>query len=300
MSHAATNWAIKRRGLKPAAKIVLWHLADCHNGHTGQCNPRQALLASMCEMSQSTLNVHLAELEKRGLIKRHRNVDPSTKKRRATHYTLAIDNGDPSEIPNSGNRTWPQDVDHPPQDVAEPTPDSGDGISEKPTPDSGQSQLRNPELYIEPWNRTRNMCVAPTPDSGDRPEFDFGDFVNRFLAKYPRPGDWEATKDALRKAIDDGADPQKLLWAADAYAREQAGNKPAFIAYSENWLRKGRWQALLPKPKVTEAEVAKSIAKTIRSGKRWMVRRVSDARARELVRLGLVTREECESVGLRP
>ena len=64
MSHAATNWAIRQRGLKPAAKIVLWHLADCHNGHTGQCNPRQALLAEMCEMSRSTLNAHLAELEK--------------------------------------------------------------------------------------------------------------------------------------------------------------------------------------------------------------------------------------------
>ena len=296
MSHAATNWAIKQRGLKPAAKIVLWHLADCHNGHTGQCNPRQALLAEMCEMSQSTLNVHLAELEKRGLIKRHRNVDPSTKKRRATHYTLAMDDGETPEIPNSGNRTWPQDVDQPPQDVAEPTPDSGDGISEKPTPDSSQSQLRNPELYKNPGIEP-GICVS---QSATHTDFDFDDFVDRFLAKHPRPGDREATEDALRRALGDGADPELLIRAAEAYGREQAGNKPAFIAYSENWLRRGRWKAHLPKPKATETEVARSIAESIRAGKHWVATHVSDARARELVRLGLVTREQCEAVGLHP
>jgi hypothetical protein len=31
MSHEATNWAIKQRGLKPTTKIVLWHLCDRFN-----------------------------------------------------------------------------------------------------------------------------------------------------------------------------------------------------------------------------------------------------------------------------
>ena len=31
MSHAATNWAIQQRVLKPASKIVLSHLCDRHN-----------------------------------------------------------------------------------------------------------------------------------------------------------------------------------------------------------------------------------------------------------------------------
>ncbi|PKP62913.1 MAG: GntR family transcriptional regulator, partial [Alphaproteobacteria bacterium HGW-Alphaproteobacteria-8] len=35
MSHDATNWAIQRRGLKPATKIVLWHLCDRHNPDFG-------------------------------------------------------------------------------------------------------------------------------------------------------------------------------------------------------------------------------------------------------------------------
>ena len=300
MSHAATNWAIKQRGLKPAAKIVLWHLADCHNGHTGQCNPRQALLAEMCEMGRSTLNRHLDELEKRGLIKRHRDVDPTTKKQRATHYTLAMDHGEIPENPESQNGTRPQDVETSTQDVAEPSPKMGHGNGGDPCPNSAQSRVPKWDSYIEPWNRTRNMCAEPSPDSGHGPEFDFDDFVDRFLAKHPRPGDRDATEDALRKALDDGADPQQLIRAAESYGREQAGNSPAYVAYSENWLRKGRWKAHLPKPKATEAEVARSLAKSIRSGQRWVATHVSDARARELVRLGLVTREECEAVGLSP
>ena len=38
MSHAATNWAIQQRGLKPATKIVLWFLCDRHNPDFG-CFP---------------------------------------------------------------------------------------------------------------------------------------------------------------------------------------------------------------------------------------------------------------------
>ena len=56
MSHDATNWAIKQRGLKPTTKIVLWHLCDRFNPDYG-CFPSQARLAHDCEISRSTLNV---------------------------------------------------------------------------------------------------------------------------------------------------------------------------------------------------------------------------------------------------
>lgn len=294
MSHAATNWAIRQRGLKPAAKIVLWHLADCHNAHTGQCNPRQALLAEMCEMSQSTLNVHLAELEKRGLIKRHRTVDPVTKRRLATHYKLAMDDVSRSEA-NSENRSWTQDVEPTAQSVAEPTPETGDGNKPEPTPDSGQSQLRNPEYKnpgIEP-----GICVSPSATHAD---LDFEGFVDRFLACHPRPGDRDATWEQLRKALDDGADADDLIRAAQAYAREQEGNIPAFVAYSENWLRKGRWKAYANRRKPSTADADQLLAASIRSRRFWVSAHVSDYKARELVAKGLVTREDCEAVGLRP
>ena len=91
MSHRATNWAITQRGIEPAVKIVLWYLADCHNNHTGLCNPSQSRLAEDCEMSRRTVNRHLAKLEELGLIRRNRATNSETMQRQSTEYELALD-----------------------------------------------------------------------------------------------------------------------------------------------------------------------------------------------------------------
>lgn len=68
MSHDATNWAIKQKGLKPATKIVLWHLCDRFHPDHG-CFPSLDTLAEDCEMSRRSVQDHLAELESVGLIR---------------------------------------------------------------------------------------------------------------------------------------------------------------------------------------------------------------------------------------
>ncbi|SLN76315.1 helix-turn-helix domain-containing protein [Roseisalinus antarcticus] len=92
MSHEATNWAIKQRGLKPTAKIVLWHLCDRFNPDYG-CFPSQVRLAHDCEISRATLNRHLEGLEARGLIRRIRVIDPRTGQQRPTRYLLGCEPG---------------------------------------------------------------------------------------------------------------------------------------------------------------------------------------------------------------
>ena len=92
MSHEATNWAIKQRGLKPTTKIVLWHLCDRFNPDYG-CFPSQARLAHDCEISRATLNRHLDGLEARGLIRRIRVIDPKTGQQRPTRYLLGFETG---------------------------------------------------------------------------------------------------------------------------------------------------------------------------------------------------------------
>jgi hypothetical protein len=67
MSHAATNWAIKQRGLKPAAKVVLWHLCDRYHPDHG-CFPSLDTLAADCEMSRRSVQDQLATLEAAGLV----------------------------------------------------------------------------------------------------------------------------------------------------------------------------------------------------------------------------------------
>lgn len=90
MSHAATNWAIQQRGLDPAVKIVLWHLADCHNPAQG-CFPTQNYLAANAELSRASINRHLATLETRGLIARERRYDPVRHRQLETRYYLACE-----------------------------------------------------------------------------------------------------------------------------------------------------------------------------------------------------------------
>ncbi|MBJ6986920.1 helix-turn-helix domain-containing protein [Devosia sp. MC521] len=92
MSHDATNWAVKQKGLRPIAKIVLWHLADCHNPVHG-CYPTQDYLASEAEVSRASVNRILAELEQKGVIRREQQVDKDTRRQLPTRYRLAFEVG---------------------------------------------------------------------------------------------------------------------------------------------------------------------------------------------------------------
>ena len=68
MSHYMTALAMKQQGLKPATKIVLYWLADHHNGTTGLCIPSQKRLAELCEMTDRSVRTHLDTLQTLGLI----------------------------------------------------------------------------------------------------------------------------------------------------------------------------------------------------------------------------------------
>lgn len=92
MSHRATNWAVEQRGIPPIAKVVLWHLADRHNPDNG-CFPDQDTLAKSVEVSRASINRHLTELEKAGLIRREPRIDPITKRQLSTRYRLGFEEG---------------------------------------------------------------------------------------------------------------------------------------------------------------------------------------------------------------
>lgn len=92
MSHAATNWAIQQRGLKPVLKIILWNLCDRYHPDNG-CFPSQERLAIDCEISEATLNRHMKTLERLELISREKRIDPKTKRQKSTRYSLAFESG---------------------------------------------------------------------------------------------------------------------------------------------------------------------------------------------------------------
>lgn len=67
MSHEATNWAIKQRGLKPSAKVVLWHLCDRYHPDHG-CFPSLDTLAEDCELSRRAVQDQIDILVKGGFL----------------------------------------------------------------------------------------------------------------------------------------------------------------------------------------------------------------------------------------
>jgi DNA-binding Lrp family transcriptional regulator len=155
MSHNATNWAIRQKGLKPPTKIVLWHLADCHNP-AGGCFPSQKYLADECEMSRSTVNEHLDKLEKAGLIRRETQVDPRTKQQLPTQYHLALDGI--LFVPETQDVDGEETADA--SAVSEIRTGAVSGKTQKPCPENGHSRVRNPDT---------NLVREPVkePDGGD-------------------------------------------------------------------------------------------------------------------------------------
>lgn len=90
MSHLATNWAVLQRGISPVAKLILWHLADCHHPKHG-CFPHIDTLVTNCEVSRATVLRVLNQLEARGMIVRIKRVHEHTKKQLTNKYILAFE-----------------------------------------------------------------------------------------------------------------------------------------------------------------------------------------------------------------
>ncbi len=131
MSHDATNWAIKQRGIKPALKIVLWHLCDCYNPEYGAF-PSQEYLSENCEVPRSTLNVYLGELERAGLIAREQRREAGSKRQERTRYYF------PFEPAFASKR------------VHNPCPETGHGrrdaessFNGEPSPETAESRVQN-------------------------------------------------------------------------------------------------------------------------------------------------------------
>jgi len=207
MSHAATNWAIQQRGLKPATKIVLWFLCDRHNPDFG-CFPTQARLAEDAEMSISALNDHLATLEDLGLIHRIRTQNPRTHRRQPTRYILGFEARFPQEPPPESGEGFFEIM----EENDDPSPESTDGANSGfpgvPSPDFAQSHLRNPE-----YNLVREPLTKPVKEEEDAQarEIDFDRFFAELLTALvldpngTLPAWWQGwpAKTHVRRWIDD-------------------------------------------------------------------------------------------------
>jgi hypothetical protein len=157
--------------------------------------PVQISAAISCEISRSTLNDHLGQLEAGGLLRRVPRIDPATKRQLPTRYILGfepgftpVDVGPCPEIGRGavGDAKATEYVGGCGQDAlphAVPCPKSGHGIEPEavsefcpePCPENAQSRVRNPDT-----NLVREPLSKPVKEEEDAQARD-ADF-DRFFA----------------------------------------------------------------------------------------------------------------------
>lgn len=221
MSHAATNWAIKQRGLRPAVKLVLWHLADRHNADTGRCDPSQSRLARDCEVSRASLNRHLADLESKGLIQRIQRTDPDTNRQQNTYYVLAFD----TEFHSASEDAEPQDVEEPCLNLRQ-----GAVSQNEPEPclkmDESRVSICDTNPVREPGRRTSNTPLPPK----------FDDAWKIYPRKVGKGAARKAWAGAVRKVS-----AETIFTALQEFTPTTTGAETRFIPHLATWLNQERW-----------------------------------------------------------
>ena len=203
MSHYMTALAMKQQGLKPATKIVLYWLADHHNGETGKCFPSLARLCKVTEMGKTALVGHLDTLEKLGLIERLRKYD-NNGAFKSTDYVLTLK--DDTLVRNTDN----------------------------PCSDSAPPLVRNANTNLV----SNNLGSKPNTSSKDD-EVNY--YFDQLWALYPRKvGKGQARK--AFKAASKKADFYDLLPKLMDYVQTLEGKDKQYIPHLATWLNGERWE----------------------------------------------------------
>lgn len=213
MSHYMTALAMKQQGLKPATKIVLYWLADCHNQETGKCFPSINHLASVCEMSRRSVEGHLIVLEQLGLIKRYNQFRDRGGKT-SNSYVLEL-----LGI-NENNSSTDTDA----QNLRMVCAKSAHGDTQN---------LRMNNLGI---NNLGN--ITNNTSSNDDGYFEY--FFEEVWEAYPRKVGKGAAKKALKAAMKkvDDADLQLRLYNFCAANKDK---EKKYVPHMATWLNQERW-----------------------------------------------------------
>ena len=313
MSHVATTWAIKAvmgRGLLPAQKLLLWHLADRHNPDYG-CFPHVSRLAQDLERSRASVMVDLRTLEAVGLIRREPRKCPKTGRQMTTRYILGFEEG--FEAVKAGPCTG-DDASGDDCEQGGPGPEVGHGDeapkSADPGPVSAQVRVQNPaKVRVQPAGhitckkRTSKLCSSAAADT------QLADAFERFWTAHPRPRNRDGTRRLFEEAVSGGEDAEALIRAAAAYSAEQAGNRPMYVCQSDNWLSLGRWKdhpGAAAAPGVAsedagsrEAEAARFWAGKVKAGAFIPPNAISPRIADRMLGLGLVRDSDLRRAGVR-
>jgi len=213
MSHYMTALAMKQQGLKPATKIVLYWLADHHNGETLKCYPSISRLAKCCEMSEQSVRNQLKELERLGLIQFTPYFCDDGRQTSNNYYLMLKDDGTVGGL---------EKYDRPSRNFR------GEGTKSV----GGRVQNFDPNLGRNNLGRNNN-------NSSSDDEVDY--YFDQLWSLYPRKvGKGQARK--AFKAASKKKDFYDLLPKLMDYVQTLEGKDKQFIPHLATWLNGERWE----------------------------------------------------------
>lgn len=205
MSHYMTALAMKQTNLKPATKIVLYWIADHHNGETGECFPSINRLAQLCEMSRRSVETHILTLEQEGLLERKAQYR-ETGGKTTNSYILDL-SGTPWNSDDTQNLRMG---------------------SEK----SAHGDTQN--------LRMNNLVIN---NLGNKPN-NIDQLFEEFWSYYPRKINKIAAKHSYMTALSK-VKPEVILDGIKAYAesiKHFCNQDMKFVPHARTWLRQERWE----------------------------------------------------------
>ena len=208
MSHYMTALAMKQTNLKPATKIVLYWIADPHNGETGECFPSINRLAQLCEMSRRSVETHILTLEQEGLLERKAQYR-ETGGKTTNSYILEL-SGTPWNSDDAQNLRM--------------------GSEKSAHGDTQNLRMNN----LVKRNLGNNNVIKIKSTYATINEFE------RWWDKYPRKvGKYKAA--SLFSKIRQEVELNVLLDATDKFAEAMKDQEKKFIPHPTTWLNGRRW-----------------------------------------------------------
>jgi DNA-binding transcriptional ArsR family regulator len=198
----------------PLRKLVLIKLAD-NASDQGECWPSYQHIADQCEVSRSTVKVHIRELEKAGLLRREFRRSGELNQSNVFHLNLS---GGAAPAPGGGAvETPPRASDNPPGAT------DARGGRAAAAPRTSHS--------FEPVKEPIPVCIS------DAAGFD------QFWKLYPKK---RSRKEALKawKKLNPAADLQAVMIAALAkhcVSRDWTKDGGQYIPLASTWLNGERW-----------------------------------------------------------
>ena len=219
MSHYMTALAMKQKGLRPATKVVLYWIADHHNGETGDCFPSINRLANLCEMSRRSVETHITALEDQKLLTRKAQYRDTGGKTTNSYSLCLISTHDNSDDAQNLRR----------------------GSAKSAHGDTQKLRMNN-LVRNNLGNKTNNI---------DQNENNF----NKFWTTYPRKIGKAAAKQSFFTALQK-TNADKIIEASRDFGNSMQDQEKKFIPHPRTWLRQKRWEDVLEIPEINGTKKA--------------------------------------------